>query len=378
MIDLEPGKILELSEEELSKYSIEDLEHFYDICQYNEEFYHTQQLVEKIMINSLYGAVGKEFFPLFNLEMARAITGNGRFLVKNTANMIEERLQELNPHSGKYILYGDTDSAYYTIAPIMDKVIHSKPNLTMNEYVDIADKFEMNVVAPVINKSVEVACSKLNALKPDVIGAKREIIADSVIFVAKKKYIARIRDSEGTRYPEAKPHMKFMGVELARSQTSPFTKRKLLESLDILLDEDEDALREWMELQRKEYYNSDINDIATYGTVSDINHNLSDKGIPFMCKGAIYFNNYINEHKLHAKYNLLSSGDKCRSIMLKQPNTLGPTDRLVFSDPEFVEYFKDYIDYEESFQKFFVQPLQNMAKAMGYEMAKKVATYDEW
>jgi hypothetical protein len=137
-------------------------------------------------------------------------------------------------------------------------------------------------------------------------------------------------------------------------------------------------LREWMELQRKEYYNSDINDIATYGTISDINHNLSDKGIPFMCKGAIYFNNYINEHKLHAKYNLLSSGDKCRSIMLKQPNALGPTDRLVFSDPEFVEYFKDYIDYEESFQKFFVQPLQNMAKAMGYEMAKKVATYDEW
>ena len=377
-MDLKPNEILELSEEELNKLSTEELEKYFDICQYNEEFYHTQQLVEKIMINSLYGAVGKEFFPLFNLEMARAITGNGRFLVKNTANMIEERLQELNPHSGKYILYGDTDSAYYTIAPIMDKVIHSKPNLTMNEYVDIADKFEMDVAAPVINKSVEVACSKLNALKPDVIGAKREIIADSVIFVAKKKYIARIRDSEGTRYPEAKPHMKFMGVELARSQTSPFTKRKLLESLDILLDEDEDALREWMELQRKEYYNSDINDIATYGTVSDINHNLSDKGIPFMCKGAIYFNNYTNEHKLHAKYKLLSSGDKCRSIMLKQPNALGPTDRLVFSDPEFVEYFKDYIDYEESFQKFFVQPLQNMAKAMGYEMAKKVATYDEW
>lgn len=110
MIDLEPEKILELSEEELSKYGIEDLEHFYDICQYNEEFYHTQQLVEKIMINSLYGAVGKEFFPLFNLEMARAITGNGRYLVKNTANMIEEKLQELLPWDSKYVVYGDTDS----------------------------------------------------------------------------------------------------------------------------------------------------------------------------------------------------------------------------------------------------------------------------
>ena len=38
----------------------------------------------------------------------------------------------------------------------------------------------------------------------------------------------------------------------------------------------------------------------------------------------------------------------------------------------------DYIDYGESFEKFFIQPLQNMAKAMGYEMAKKVATFDEW
>lgn len=109
-MDLKPNEILELSEEELNKLSTEELEKYFDMCQYNEEFYHTQQLVEKIMINSLYGAVGKEFFPLFNLEMARAITGNGRFLVKNTANMIEERLQELNPHSGKYILYGDTDS----------------------------------------------------------------------------------------------------------------------------------------------------------------------------------------------------------------------------------------------------------------------------
>lgn len=378
MIDLEPEKILELSEEELSKYSIEDLENFYDICQYNEDFYHTQQLVEKIMINSLYGAVSKEFFPLFNLEMARAITSNGRFLVKNTANMIEEKLQGLLPTNSKYIVYGDTDSSYYTIAPFMDKIMKSQPNLTLDEYVNKADDFEIKVVAPTINKSVEIACSKLNALRSEVIGAKREIISDSVIFVEKKKYIARIRDSEGTRYPEEKPHMKFMGVELARSQTAPFTKRKLLESLDILLDKDENALRDWMEEQRTEYYNSDIDDIATYGSISDINYKLSDKGIPYMCKGAIYHNKYITEHNLQGKYNLFTSGSKGRCIMIKQPNTFGPTDRLIYNDSSFTEMFLDYIDYGESFEKFFIQPLQNMAKAMGYEMAKKVATFDEW
>lgn len=133
-MDLKPNEILELSEEELNKLSTEELEKYFDMCQYNEEFYHTQQLVEKIMINSLYGAVGKEFFPLFNLEMARAITGNGRFLVKNTANMIEERLQELNPHSGKYILYGDTDSV------IPDTIINTnKGNITIGELYDRTD-----------------------------------------------------------------------------------------------------------------------------------------------------------------------------------------------------------------------------------------------
>lgn len=270
------------------------------------------------------------------------------------------------------------NSAYYTIAPFMDKVIKAYPNLSMNDYVDKADDFEKKVVAPIIDKSVEIACGKLNALRPEVIGAKREIISDSVIFVEKKKYIARIRDSEGTRYPEEKPHMKFMGVELARSQTAPFTKRKLLESLDILLDKDENALRDWMEEQRTEYYNSDIDDIATYGSISDINYNLSDKGIPYMCKGAIYHNKYITEHNLQGRYNLFTSGSKGRCIMIKQPNTFGPTDRLIYNDSSFAEMFLDYIDYGESFEKFFIQPLQNMAKAMGYEMAKKVATFDEW
>ena len=155
-MDLKPNEILELSEEELNKLSTEELEKYFDICQYNEEFYHTQQLVEKIMINSLYGAVGKEFFPLFNLEMARAITGNGRFLVKNTANMIEERLQELNPHSGKYILYGDTDSA------ISDTIINTnKGNITIG---DLYDNTEGDVVITKSNSYVKTPSEYIESL----------------------------------------------------------------------------------------------------------------------------------------------------------------------------------------------------------------------
>ena len=181
MIDLEPEKILELSEEELSKYSIEDLEHFYDICQYNEEFYNTQQLVEKIMINSLYGAVGKEFFPLFNLEMARAITGNGRYLVKNTANMIEEKLQELLPWDSKYVVYGDTDSC------IESTLINTnKGNITIG---DLYDNTDGDIVVTKSNSYIKTPSEYIESLS---VNKDLKIESKKIKYIMKHKFNKRM------------------------------------------------------------------------------------------------------------------------------------------------------------------------------------------
>lgn len=57
-----------------------------------------------------YGSLANKYFPLFNEAMAAAITGNGRFFIQKTANMVEESLQKLNPSQKPYIVYGDTDS----------------------------------------------------------------------------------------------------------------------------------------------------------------------------------------------------------------------------------------------------------------------------
>lgn len=74
-------------------------------------FFEIQQLVQKIMINSLYGALSLKYFILFNAEIARAITGNGRFLIKNTAKAINKKLNEVNKtESQNFYIYSDTDS----------------------------------------------------------------------------------------------------------------------------------------------------------------------------------------------------------------------------------------------------------------------------
>ena len=71
--------ILNYTKEDLEKLSKEELEKLHSECQYWEEFYNTQQMVEKIMINSLYGAQGNKDFILLNEKVAQAITGNEDF-----------------------------------------------------------------------------------------------------------------------------------------------------------------------------------------------------------------------------------------------------------------------------------------------------------
>jgi DNA polymerase elongation subunit (family B) len=219
--------VLEYTEEELRNLTKSELEELYEIATQQESLFNTRQLVEKVLINSLYGSLANNYFPLFNEAMAAGITGNGRYFIQKLAIYIEKRLQGLIPNEKEYIIYGDTDSVYYHIEPFMDKYKEANPGLGINEYVDWADKFEDKVLQPVIKQAILDFATELNAYNPDAIGAEREIIADTAVFTAKKKYYARVRDSEGTRYPADDPYIKVMGLEIAKSST-PLCSKKLL------------------------------------------------------------------------------------------------------------------------------------------------------
>ena len=56
--------VLDLTEEELRKLDVETLKTLESECEFNEQRYSVQQLVKKILINSLYGAIGNTAFPL--------------------------------------------------------------------------------------------------------------------------------------------------------------------------------------------------------------------------------------------------------------------------------------------------------------------------
>lgn len=66
------------------------------------------QLGIKIIINSLFGALGNKYFRMFNLDIGKSITGNTRFYIRLLRKNIQKFMDRFTDED--VIIYGDTDS----------------------------------------------------------------------------------------------------------------------------------------------------------------------------------------------------------------------------------------------------------------------------
>lgn len=377
MNEINKKDVLEYSEDELKLMSKNDLEILLKEAENKESLYNTKQSVNKLLMNSLYGALGQRYFNLFNEDIAAAITGNGRYFIQKLANYIEEKLQTMLPQNKKYIVYGDTDSVYYHIEPFMNLYQNKNPDLSINQYVDWADNFEKKVIQPCIKDCISDFANELNAYDKDVIGAEREIISDSAVFTAKKKYYARVRDSEGTRYPETDPYIKVMGLEIIKSSTPNWSKKKLKEAIPHILDKDETNLKNWINTIKQEFINVPLIDIAHSGGVSNLDFKLNDKGVPIGVRAALIHNKYIKDNKIEEKFSPINPGDKCKRLFLKEPNPFN-SNIIAFTNDSFVNEVKDYIDFDTNFDKQFLSALKLMVNSLEYNLDKETQLLDDW
>jgi len=370
--------VLEYTKEELEQLPNEELQKLLAEAEDLETLYDVRQKVEKLLINGLYGALAAKYFPLFNEDIAAAITGNGRYFIQKLAKYIEKELQRIYPQEKPYIVYGDTDSVYFHIEPFIERYIEKNPGLTIDEYVTWADNFEKKVIQPIIKNTIDDFAYELNAHNKDVIGAEREIIADAGVFSAKKKYFARVRDSEGTRYPDDDPYIKVMGLEIIKSSTPKWAKKYLKEAIPHILDKDEAELQKWVQSIKQEYIKAPLIDISHGGGVSNLNYNLqTDKGIPIGSRAALIHNKYIKDSGNQELYTEIYAGDKCKRLFLIEPNPLN-SNIVAFTNDAFIKEIKGYIDYDTNFEKTFLNPLNLMIESLKWDMNKETEVLDDW
>lgn len=326
-----------------------------------------------------YGALANRYFPLFNEHMAAAITGNGRYFIQKLAVNVEDTLQKLLPQEKPYIIYGDTDSIYAHIEPFVAMYIRQNPGLQINDYVEFADKFEKKVIQPCVEKTIEEFAHELNAFNKDKISVEREIIADAAVFAAKKKYYARVRDSEGTRYPEDSPKIKVMGLEVIKGGTPPWSKKYLKEAIPHILDKDEKDLRDWIKTIKNEFITVNLNKIASIGGVSRIDYELNEKGVPFGSRAALVHNKYLKDNNLEDQYAPIQAGDKCKRVFLQKPNVFN-SEIIAFTNDGFVKEIQKHncIDYDMNFEKNFMKPLDLMVAPLNYNLGKETGELDDW
>jgi DNA polymerase elongation subunit (family B) len=313
--------------------------------------YHNLQLAKKIQLNSAYGALANPYFRWFNFDMAEAITMSGQLSIRWIGNKMNEYLNKLLKTVDRdYVIASDTDSIYITLADLVKDI-----KKTDQEICSILDKFIEDKIQPFINKCFEELANHMNAHKQKMF-MKRETIANKGIWKAKKMYILNALDVEGVRYVE--PELKIQGIEAVRSSTPKVCRDKIKQALKIIMNEDEQAIQNFIEKFRNEFKTLDFEQVAFPRGVNNMIKYADKKSIygfktPIHVKGALIHNHMVRKLGLTDKYQIIGDGDKIKFCYLKQPN---PAMDQVIScldglPPEFG--LERFIDYNTQFEKSF-------------------------
>jgi DNA polymerase elongation subunit (family B) len=202
-----------------------------------EEYWDKRQLVKKINLNSLYGAILNVGCRFFDNRIGQSTTLTGRGIARHMASKINEVITGEYNHLGKSIIYGDTDSAYFSAYSTLKREIEKKEiPWDKDNVVQLYD----TVAAEVNNTFPQFMADAHHCPKSrgEVIKAGREIVAIKGLFITKKRYAVLYYDKEGKRLDvDGKPgKIKAMGLDLKRSDTPEFMQKFLEEILTKVLN----------------------------------------------------------------------------------------------------------------------------------------------
>lgn len=338
--------------------------------------FENQQLAIKILLNSLYGAMGNKYFRYFTMEIAEGITITGQFIIKWAEKHVNAYLNKVLKTEGKdYVLAIDTDSVYVVLSDLVNSVVSDLPT---NKKVDFLDKVCKKIEEDVLDVAFGELYENTNAHSKRI-SMKREGIADRGIWTAKKRYILNVWDNEGVRY--AKPKLKIMGIEAIKSST-PAPCREAMEQLfQILINGTELETQQFIQDFRNRFDSLPVEEKAFPRGVSSLKQYADSKLIykkstPINSRAALMYNHLLKQHGLENKYEMIKEGEKIKYIHLDPKN---PTreDVIGFAEvlpPEFGLH--RYIDNQTQFEKSFLDPAKIILNSIGWKAEEEASLED--
>lgn len=187
-------------------------------------FWDKRQLVKKINLNSLYGAILNPGCRFFDKRIGQSTTLTGRRITRHMGAKTNELLAGEYDHTGKTIIYGDTDSVYFSAVPVLPDDTELDLDSALKLYDHVSDTVSESFPA-FLKEEFNVPLSA-----GAVMQAGREVVGQAGLFITKKRYAIKCLDIEG--YQPEGGKLKIMGMDIKRSDTPEFIQEFLEEVLD--------------------------------------------------------------------------------------------------------------------------------------------------
>ena len=322
-----------------------------------------KQLAIKILMNSLYGALGNKYFRYFDLRLAEGVTLSGQLAIQWAEKAMNEAMNKILKTDKDYIIAIDTDSLYCNFGPLVSQLNPKDP-------VAFLDKICKEHFEPVLAKAYDQLFINMNGYK-NRMEMSREAIADRGIWTAKKRYILNVHNNEGVQYAE--PKLKIMGIEAIKSSTPEIVRGKFKEAFKIIISGDEKQTQDFIQTFKNEFKSLPAESVSFPRGVTNITEwkdrkMIYKKGTPIHVRGSLLYNKYLKEYHLEEKYELVHNGDRIKFCYLKLPNKIREN---VIAFPEHLPKelgIDRYIDYDLQFDKTFVEPLKSILDAVGWNV----------
>jgi DNA polymerase elongation subunit (family B) len=348
----------------------------------DEEYWDKRQLVKKINLNSLYGAILNPGCRFFDKRIGQSTTLTGRAIARHMDAYVNECITGKYDHVGEAIIYGDTDSCYFTAYPVLKPEIESG---RMTRSREIAVQL-YNSIADQVNESfpgfMEQAFHVPREMG-EVIRGGREIVASKGLFITKKRYAVMYYDKENKRVDtHGEPgKVKAMGLDLKRSDTPKVIQDFLSEILnDVLTGKTREQVIE--KIREFKYQFKDrpgwekgspkrVNNLTKYAKEEE---RLGKANMPGHVRAAINWNNL---RRMNSDKYSMQIVDGMKTIVCKlKANPLGwtsigyPTD-----ETNLPAWFKELpFDDAEMEQTVVDQKIDNLLGVLGWDLGSATNT----
>ncbi len=330
-----------------------------------------KQLAIKILLNSLYGALGNKHFHYFDIRLAEGVTLSGQLAIQWAEKAMNAAMNKLLQSEKDYVVAIDTDSLYVNFGPLVKKLSPANP-------VFFLDKICKEHFEPVLQKAYEKLFKNMNAHKNRMVMA-REGISDSGIWTAKKRYILNVHNNEGIQYKE--PKLKIMGIEAIKSSTPEVVRDKFKKAFNLIISGTEAETQKFIQDFRNEFRTLAPEQVAFPRRVSNItdwhdHKTIYKKSCPIHVRGSLLFNKHLKYNKLQQQYELITNGSRIKFCYLKLPNPI-KENVIAFQDalPKELK-LHNYIDYDLQFDKTFIEPLNLILNSIGWSAEEQTTLED--